>query len=246
MVYTSWPVNVNRRIIDSTNVTVGEGAVITEQIEGSPNNRRRMLCANPPDKYSVTMHFNCYDKDESGLTEKDRFFNWYKGIHKYGTVPFEFPSILFNSNLKESYDTEEVARGKIPFYEKYIITSAVSGQKHGFDVEVTMTWETFATGIYEVPYTKSVVDAIEFHNGYAIVSLANVGKTVPITENFSVEMDDVACKYGVYSNETDSTFVYVIYPKITDDNSHTVKITLSNLTSEEGWTSKSGTVTKES
>lgn len=242
MQYCGWPTNVNKRIIDKTNVTVGDGATITDNIEGSPKTRSRLTCANPSDKFSVTMHFECYEKDENGKTEKDRFFEWFKGVHKYGTVPFEFPSILWNSNSKWSFDTEEVARGNLPFLEHYKISSPVEGSKYGFFIEVTMTWETVATGIYEIPYDEAIVTEIEFHDSYGIVQMQNIPKTMPVTANFQVQIDDVDVVHSVYSNEDSVPFFYIVYPRITDDETHNVKVFLkSGIKGEDSY---SGTIKK--
>ena len=239
MQYCAWPNYVNRRIIDSTNVTVGDGAVQSDSIEGSPKSKRRVLCANPPDKFQVTMHFNCYkimevDADGNELpkghvlketTEKDRFFLWLKGVHRYGVNPFIFPAILWNSNSKTSFSEEEVARGKLPKLEYYQITSAVEGSKHGDDVEVTMTWETYSTGMYEIPVEAlPELASITGHDGYAIVTLT----TTPInnleTTAFEVKLDNKTVASEVYTNEDASRTLYVIYPKISDDSEHTVVI----------------------
>ena len=246
MDYIGWPTQVNRRIIDQTNVTVGEGATITDAIEGSPKQRRRVVCANPADKFSVIMHFDCYERfthyedgtevpvthPDYNTTEKDRFFRWYKNLHKFGTVPFEFPAILWNSNMKESFDEDEVARGHVPFNEHYIITSAVEGAKHGFDIEVKMTWETFATGIYEVPYDEPSVLEVEFHNGYAVVLLENECTTTPVSTDFRLYIDDNSTSLSLYNADKDSVTFYITYNKFTSGE-HNARLVFKEGTAEQ-------------
>lgn len=238
MQYIGWAKYVNRRIIDSTTVTVGEGAVQSDSIENSPKSKRRMTVFNAPDKFQVTMHFNCYEKiyyDENGnalpsslygTTEKDRFFKWYKTEHKCGVNPFEFPSILWNSNQVDSINEEEVARGLLPSFEHYIITSAVEGSKHGDDIEVKMTWETYSTDEYEVPY-ESIPElvSISAHDGYAVATLATASRTNLDSSAFTARINSTNYSQ-VFSDDVKSRQIYIIYPKISDDGEHVVEITL--------------------
>lgn len=242
MQFTGWPSYVNRRIIDSTNVTVGEGGVIAEAIEGSSKTKRRVTEFNTPDKYSVTMHFDCYQKlyvyeDGSpipntdplyGTTEKERFFNWFKGVHKYGTVPFDFPAILWNSNAQESFNEDEVARGAIPTNEYYIIESAAEGTKHGDMIAVTMTWKTFSTNEYEVEEEIAYVNSIDIHDGYAIVHLDGTPVTTPSSANFSVTIGSSSSGISVYPMTGDSSSFFLVYSKVASDG-QTVTITLHEL-----------------
>lgn len=257
MDYIGWPSNVNRAIIDETNVSVGEGATITDSIEGTTKQKKRVTVMNPADKFNVTMHFDCYERfthyedgtevpvthPDYNTTEKDRFFRWYKNLHKFGTVPFEFPSILWNSNMRESFSEEEILRGQVPYLEHYIITSAVEGNKLGNSIAVKMTWETYATGIYEVPYNEPFIDSVEFHNGYAIVLLENESTHAPVSNNFQVTMDGNVVPASVYNSDKDSTTFYIVYPKVTSEE-HEVKVTLVNI--EGTQTEYTGRVTKES
>lgn len=250
MDYIGWPSNVNRAIIDETNVSVGEGATITDSIEGTTKQKKRVTVMNPADKFNVTMHFDSYKRfthykdgtevpvthPDYNTTEKDRFFRWYKNFHKFGTVPFEFPAILWNSNMRESFSEEEILRGQVPYLEHYKITSAVEGNKLGDSVAVKMTWETFATGVYEVPYDEPVVDSIEFHDGYAIVLLENEPMTAPVSLQFEVLMDEKVVSHSLYNSDSGATTFYIVYPKVTS-GSHNVEIKLKNIKgSQESYT----------
>lgn len=166
MAYIGWPVGVNKIILDSTNVIVGENATIQDSLESGGQKKTRLKCANPPDKFSVKMAFDFNEKDNDGLTELDKFYIWYKWHHCYGTNPFQFPAILINTNRQEGYSTEEVDFGKVPEVEYYTITSAVNGSKSGFSQEVDMTWETYATGVISIEDEEVSVDHILASNGY--------------------------------------------------------------------------------
>jgi len=192
MKYIGFATNVNKIIIDSTNVTVGEGAVITDNIENSSYKRTRLTSANPSDKYSVTMSFSFLEesKDSSGLTEIERFWRWYKWEHCYGVNPFKFPAILINSNRDQGHSVEDrwyiahqmgeqFTEADVPDFEYYKITSAVQGQKSGTDLLVNMTWETVATGIITIPDEVSEIDHIETDNGYVDVILTETPSTEP-------------------------------------------------------------------
>ena len=195
--YIGWATNVNKVIIDSSSVTVGEGAVIEDGLEAGGQKKKRLISANPPDKYSVTMNFNFVDKDENGLTELERFYSWYKFSHCYGVNPFLFPAILINSNRQEGEGQEDVehiiqriANGdptaRLPDNEYYIITSAIEGSKSGTELQITMTWETYATGAFTIPDEESEVIRIEAHNGYIDVILTSVPSTEPIATTWTV------------------------------------------------------------
>lgn len=172
MAYCGWPVNVNKIILDSTTVTVGEGATVTDSLENGGQKKSRLTCGNPPDKFSVTMAFDFSEKQYDGYTEIENFWTWYKFVHKYGTVPFQFPAILINSNRQQGYSQEDVGYGKIPDTEYYRITSAVEGAKSGLSQEVTMTWETYATGVIQIEEEEFGIDHIEPVNGEIKVILS--------------------------------------------------------------------------
>ena len=130
--------------------------------------------------------------------------------------------------MKESFSEEEIARGQVPYLEHYIITSAVNGNKHGNSIAVKMNWETYATGIYEVPYEAPKVSEIEFHNGYANVLLENEPISAPVSNNFEVRIDDAVVPSSVYGNEIDSVSFFLTYPKVTK-GSHSIKVVLKNI-----------------
>lgn len=188
MAYIGWAVNVNKDILNSTAITVGEGATIQDSLETGGQKKSRVTCANPPDKYAVVMNFSFAEesKDENGLTELDRFWSWYKWAHCYGTNPFEFPAILLNSNRQKGFSNEEISFGNSPDTEYYKISSAVNGNTSGTDQQVTMTWETYATGVITIPASSAEVDHIEAENGYVDIFLTEALTVEPTKNTYQV------------------------------------------------------------
>ena len=195
--YIGWATNVNKIILDSTNITVGENATVKDTLETGGKKRTRLTCANPSDKYAVTMTFNFVDKDDEGLTELDRFYTWYKWRHKYGVNPFQFPAILINSNREQGYSTETVEHITqrilngddslpLPDYEYYCITSAVEGSKSGHDLQLRMTWETYATDAFVIADDLSAIDHIKAENGFVDVVLTSTPTTEPSKDTWQV------------------------------------------------------------
>ena len=186
--YIGWAVGVNKVILDSTDITVGEGATVQDSIETGAQKKSRLTCANPPDKFQVTMEFSFADdsKDSNGFTEVERFWMWYKWKHCFGTNPFIFPAILLNTNRQKGYSREEVSFGNIPDNECYKITSAVNGKKSGVKQQITMTWETFATNTITVTEDDFAINGITAHNGYVDVVMNSIPSTEPIASTWTV------------------------------------------------------------
>jgi len=203
--YIGWPTNVNKIVLDSTNVTVGEGATVQDNLESGGEKKSRLVNANPADKFNVTMEFSFEEdsKDENNYTELDRFWIWYKYRHCYGTNPFKFPAILINSNHQEGNSVESrehaanaynnqqqpvipLTEADIPDTEYYKITSAANADKSGHCMRVSMTWETAATGPYTIPDDISEINRIEAHNGYVDVYLTSTPDTEPSENTWTV------------------------------------------------------------
>lgn len=200
--YIGWAVNVNKEIIDSTTISVGTGATVEDSLETGGQKKKRLICANPPDRYNVTMAFNCVEKGNDGLTELERFYSWYKWQHCYGVNPFVFPAILINSNRQQGMSQEDVdyivfriAHGdpnaRLPDNEYYIITSAVEGSKSGNHLQLTMTWETYATGVLNIAADTSEVDRISAENGYVDVYLTSTPTFEPTVDTWTMKINDV-------------------------------------------------------
>lgn len=211
-----WATNVNKEVLDSTNVKVGENATIKDSTESGGQKKTRVTCANPPDVFSVSMDFDCVTKGydavdpstheiihvDDGLTEYERFMAWYKWKHCYGANPFEFPAILINSNRQQGMSQDELEHilrrienhdptAKLPDNEYYVITSAVDGSKSGLCQRVNMTWETFATQPLLIEDEESEVDEILAENGYVDIVLTSTPDTEPTKNTWELKIDNV-------------------------------------------------------
>ena len=182
--YIGWPTQCNRIILDSTNITLGDNALRTEALE-SGYKRSIVRSAFIPEKYQVVMTFNWSKEiNNTGKTEFDYFTDWYKYMHKYGQVPFEFPKLLYSSNTGiDVLDTVSQRPASVEFYK---ITSAVTGQKSGEDVEVTMTWETVYGGTVSIPTPTPSVFNLEAHPDYADIHFVAVSSTAPTSNDFQL------------------------------------------------------------
>lgn len=224
--YIGWPVNVNKTIIDSTSVTVGESATVTDSLETGGQKKRRLVSANPPDKYSVTMAFDFVEEDTNGLTELERFYSWLKYEHCYGVNPFEFPAILINSNRQEGESQESIehiiqriangdASARLPDKEYYAITSAVEGSKSGHSLEMKMTWETYATGAFSIPNNNIEVDHITASNGYVDIVQTATPTSEPTTATWSMKINNVTEAVTACVFDGNVTTRYYFTPKTT-------------------------------
>ena len=221
--YIGWAANVNKIILDSTSVTVGDGATVGDSLETGGIKKRRVVSANPPDRYSVTMRFNFVDEDENGLTELERFYSWYKYSHCYGTNPFEFSAILINSNRQKGASEEELEHiiqriingdttAKLPDSEHYVITSAVEGSKIGLEVEVKMTWETYATNSFTIPTETPSVDHVSAVNGYVDIILTEAPLSEPTTTTWSLKINSLPTTVNACTYDGDLTARYYFTP----------------------------------
>lgn len=233
MAYIGWPTNVNKTILASTPVTVGEGATVQDSLESGGQKKIRNVCANPPDKYEVAMEFSFAEesKDEHGLTEIDRFWSWYKWAHCYGANPFEFPAILLNSNRQKGFSQEDVSYGNIPDKEYYQITSPVNGSKSGTHQQVTMTWETYATGVIQIPAETSMVDRIVAENGYVDVILTSKPQTEPTdsTWTFTINDQPVANDFIKKTRYDGDVTTRLYFEPFTTPNIYTMRINVEGI-----------------
>lgn len=232
MAYISWATNVNKIILDSTTIKVGDGAVAKDDLESGGIKRSRLVSANPPDVYSVTMAFDFVEKGLDGLTELERFFTWYKWVHKYGVNPFRFPAILINSNRQKGFSQEDVSylahqrhveESEIPDYEYYCITSAVEGQKSGNSLSVTMTWETYATGVIVIPEPQCDIDKIEAENGLVTVFMTSTPtlEPTPLTWKLYIDGQRKTVNNCIFDGED---IAYLYFDEVQESGVHTAKI----------------------
>lgn len=185
--YTGWPLNVNRIILADTTFSIGDSATKTDELESGLKRtiQKSSFC---PDKFSVVMEFNWLRKDENGKTELQRFYEWYKYVHKYGSIPFEFPQIIYSpqSGIKVKDDSLNITR-----CEYYKITSTVEGAKRGEDIQMRMSWENVYGGTVNVPVIENVVNNISANFSYVEVTFNVKAEGIaPVTDDFSVSLLD--------------------------------------------------------
>jgi len=181
--YIGWPVGVNQIILDSTTISVGDGALRIDELESG---HKQSVQKSPyvPEKYQVKMTFDWVNPvGTTGKTEYRLFTEWYKYRHKCGSIPFEFPKILYSSNLGiPVLDTHDNTQ----YTEYYRITSSTEGVKSGECVDVTMTWEAVYTGAITIPTPTPSVDDVVAHQTFLDVIFAEVADTAPVSSMFTV------------------------------------------------------------
>lgn len=211
MSYVGWPTNVNKSVLDNAQLTVGEGATKEDTLE-TGKKQGRLTVSNAPKKFSVTMRFNYDERDSRGLTEKDRFWNWYERVLKYSTNEFQFPNLMYG-----------IDSDKLCWYR---ILGAVNGAKSGLDQEVQMTWESVYEGEIEADFDEPFVSRIEAEDGAVTVFYTGIPSTSPTTNSFGALMID-----GVQTPLTafryfDNDRCYLYFNKIKDGAAHTAYFSL--------------------
>lgn len=145
-----WPSSVNKRIIDSTTISIGENGYVENKSDSGNFTDRYLTSLFSPDTYQVVMDFDWNEKDSNGDSEFDRFVKWYKYDEQRGANAFEFPSITrfgvngsgkYLTELGESESKRTYSAGSSVELSRYKITSALQPQKSGFSFRVTMTWQ---------------------------------------------------------------------------------------------------------
>lgn len=140
----TWADNVNTRILDQTQINIGDGGFVEDKGSNGEFKERRLTSLAVPDTFSVQMDFDWLVKDQYGLSEFDRFVTWYKYVHKRGTKPFWFDSIT-KFNVNGSINPVNPITGQTEKCQ-YKITSGLKPVKSGFSYRVTMTWEEVYSG----------------------------------------------------------------------------------------------------
>lgn len=207
--YIGWSSHCNRIILDSTSITIGKNA--TRQSELEFGNKRSLLKSMfIPDEYSVTMEFEWDKTDEYGKSELQYFYEWYKYKHKYGTIPFEFPKILYspNSGIKPQDDIFQY--NSVEFYK---ITSAIEGSKSGSKVQIKMTWETVYGGVISIEEPEPTVNFIEATTSHLDIFYSSIGDLIPVLQDFKVYVQDEEVeKTGFYFDGTSIVRIYFTCP----------------------------------
>lgn len=164
-----WPQCVNKRILDTTSFTIGDGGYTEDKADSGAFAERALSTLFSPDTFEVQMDFSYMEKrDDNGrlidelsdewdsaLSEYERFVKWYKYDHKRGVNPFIFPKISrFNVNDLD---------GNRPFCQ-YAITSALKPSKSGYCMRVSMTWKEVFSGIIQILDITAELDVINAQN----------------------------------------------------------------------------------
>lgn len=206
--YIGWSSHCNRVILDSTSITIGENATRNSELEQG-GKRTALKSLFVPDKYSVTMEFEWDKKDEYGKSEVQYFYEWFKYKHKYGTVPFEFPKILYSPSTGiKSYDDSN-AYGAVEYYK---ITSAAEGKKSGSKIQITMTWETVYGGAITIAESEPKVNFIEATSKYIDIYYSAMGDIIPVLQDFKVFVDGSEVeKTGIYYDGFKTVRIYFNY-----------------------------------
>lgn len=143
-----WPSNVNQKVLSDTTIITGDGGFKEDKSDNGWSQRR----ANSfiyPDKYNVVMDFDWEIEDINGMTEYNRFLNWYKFISANGANVFEFPSINKQLNINGS--------AKMCHYK---ITSPLNQTESGSCMRITMTWEEVFSGYIEASFHQPTIQSI--------------------------------------------------------------------------------------
>ena len=220
--YVGWATGVNRTVYDSSNITLGENALKTDELENGLK-RSRKRGAFCPDKFSVKMRFNWIDEVfingvNTHRTEYQLFTEWYEYFHKYGSIPFEFPKILFSQDTGIMV-LDTVDNGPINV-EYYKITSSVPGVKSGEDIEVDMSWEAVYGGVVDVTTDTPLVDTCTATANYIDIFFSVLGTTAPTSQMFAIYS-------GTQSTQDTSVPITGFYY----DNANTVRIYYGEQTS---------------
>jgi hypothetical protein len=174
--YIGWPTNVNQVVYDETSTEIGSGALIQEESQNGTLIQRNKN-GFVPDIFKVVMLFDYTEKDSNGMTEIDRFLEWYKYKAKYGTVPFEFKTLITSSDYYFGDNTV------------YQITSSVVPVKEGLNIKVAMTWQTLFVGTITIPATSAHIDHIEAVNGTLTIIFSEQPSVYPVYTDFTIAIN---------------------------------------------------------
>lgn len=208
--FVGWPTGVNRTILDSTSFTFGENALKTDELENGLK-RSRKRGAFCPDKYPVKMVFDWVNHVyvngvDTGKTEFQLFTEWYKYQHKYGSVPFEFPRILYSQNTGITIIDDNAGNTNVEYYK---ITAAVNGQKSGECIEVDMSWESVYGGIVSIDTPAPAIQSIRATTDYVDIYFSAVSVSAPTSQMFTVYIDDLEVeKTGFYYDGNTTVRIY--------------------------------------
>lgn len=232
MKVVGWPNNVNMKILAETSITTGEGGFV-EDSSSNGHKERRATSLVTPRKYNVTMDFDWggagsefqSPRDANGLTEYDRFENWYKFVHQKGTCPFWFPCIT-----KQSIDNlQPDERSTMCLYK---ITSTMNESQSGYSQRITMTWEEVYSGIINIPYQVITLTSVSGRNGKAKLFFDKIPDTIPLITDITLEISKNSGEYRQHVIDTIggiNDVISITYPPLTENGTYSVKITYKDV-----------------
>lgn len=181
-----WPAGVNQKVLSETSITTGEGGFKEDKSDNGWGQRRPTSFVNP-DKYNVQMDFDWEIEDSEGLTEYNRFMQWYKFMCKFGANPFVFPSINKQMNINGS--------AKMCHYK---ITSPLQQQESGSCMRITMTWEEVFSGYIEAtPFHQPALQSItRQENGICFFNYYGNLTTVPTVSDINLKRKENGSSYN--------------------------------------------------
>ena len=236
--YIGWPTNVNRIILDETTINVGKDATVSETIK-SGRKRSELSGSYCPDEFPVVMDFEADDNQEVcdvygqyvmtlDRTEHQIFTDWFKYSSKYGTIPFEFPKIVYTPG--KGYSTLDGVMGR------YRITSSLDMGKSGTCQRIKMTWEEVYSGDVTVEAEGDQINGISsITPEYLDVLFSAVGGTGPIQANFKVyettSGSDVSMAINAYC--FDGSYTVRIWYNELSEGEHSIKVVYKEGTTQE-------------
>ena len=188
----TWATGVNKTILESSSILVGENATLQE--ETLSGKKISILKGSfVPTKYSIEMEFDWEKPVRDGKTEYQLFLEWYEYRHKFGTVPFIFPKIIYSPKTGIKIEDENT----LCEYEYYKIEGPIDGAKYGNSVKVKMTWKSVYTGIISIADPISVMNGIlKVTKDYVEVSFSTDSDIEPILSDFSLIIDYTTADIG--------------------------------------------------
>ena len=228
--YIGWPVGVSKVILSESSITMGDGATNTDNLE-SGGKRTELKGGYIPDKYSVVMEFEWETPmGQSGKTEYQAFCEWYKYKHKFGSVPFVFPKIVYSPQT--GIEILDNPQNEPEYFEYYKITSGISNaQRSGSKMKISMTWETVYGGIvqYTEPALTSNNVSLSATSKYVDVIISNIpkGTAAPTAGDFSIQIDDDDTNITASYFDDATGKMRLWYNEVTSSGEHTVDVDVS-------------------
>lgn len=221
MAYIGWAANVNKHILDSTVVSIGSDSVIEESLD-SGKKITRLKNSACPDVFNVVMDFDWVEQDTNGLTEKDRFYNWYKYQHCFGVNPVEFPKIILGA---------ENTSGTTAFYK---ITAGAQGQKNGELERFQMTFTEVFSGSVTIPSETAVLDHITAYTDRVEAVFSSSPSTTPVSSGFALSITFAGVTSSItparYEFDGSMTETLWLDSEITTSGNYTFSITYGSVT----------------